>query len=146
MNKYLLILLLLLNSNIIYAYDFMIDGLCYKVLSESERTVKVTWKASNDYYTGNIVIPERVTHNSKTYTVTTIGDYAFANVSIGSVDKDGEITGAGVGNNDELVSVKFPNTLKTINISAFHGCRKLSDVMFPTSLETIDYSAFGYCI
>lgn len=39
------------------AYDFKVDGIYYNVLSESDRTCKVT----NDfpYYSGKITIPEK---------------------------------------------------------------------------------------
>ena len=40
----------------------------------------VTYQGSSSYsneYTGNVVIPESVTYNEKTYSVTSIGNYAF---------------------------------------------------------------------
>lgn len=61
------------------AYDFVIDGLKYTVLSEEDRTVEVTMPVSRDVREVNI--PARVINNSKTYKVTRIGSEAFRGCS-----------------------------------------------------------------
>ena len=65
------------------AWNFVVDGIYYTVTSSSyPHTVKVT---DNGYYsgsyTGAITIPETVTYNYKTYSVTSIGDWAFSSSS-----------------------------------------------------------------
>lgn len=71
-----MLLLLLLPSQAVLAYDFMSDGIYYDITSATDLTCEVTYR-NNYNYTGNIVIPESVTYNGTTYSVTSIGDYAF---------------------------------------------------------------------
>ena len=89
------------------AYDFKSDGLCYNILSEEDLTVEVTYYRSgvdNEYYvSGNIEIPRRVIRNSKTYTVTSIGSYAFYFCN-------------------NLTSVTIPNSVTSIGDYAFNTC------------------------
>ena len=68
------------------AHDFEIDGIYYNITSCTELTVGVTYRGNNyDSYSnensGTVIIPEKVTYNSKEYSVTSIGNYAFCNCS-----------------------------------------------------------------
>ena len=58
------------------AYNFEVDGICYNITSETDLTVEVTDRNTNSYK-GMVVIPEGVTYNGKTYSVTSIGSSAF---------------------------------------------------------------------
>lgn len=110
-----------------YDYDFMSGGIYYDVLSEEDRTVEVTRRESSGSYSGSIIIPERVLHEGKTYTVTSIGDYAFYNCYV-------------------LASVTFPATLTSIGDYAFSGCSALTSVdLSSTSLTSIGDYAFWDC-
>ena len=66
-----------------FAHDFEYGGIYYNITSSTAPyTVAVTYQgtAYNEYmdeYTGSVTIPEKVTYNGKTYSVTSIGDYAF---------------------------------------------------------------------
>ncbi len=44
-----------------------------------------------------------------------------------------------------IKSIKFPKTLKSIGMSAFFNCKYLTNVTIPDSVETIESSAFQYC-
>ena len=44
-----------------------------------------------------------------------------------------------------LVSVKFPNTLKSIGVGSFAHCSNLTSVVLPNSLSSIESSAFSGC-
>ena len=64
----------------LYAHDFEVDGIYYRLLSE-ESQVAVTYYGNNAYdvpeeykYTGSVTIPETVTYQGATYSVTSIGD------------------------------------------------------------------------
>ena len=57
-------------------YDFMVDGIYYVVTDAN--CVSVTRKDSNGHtYSGEVIIPETVTYDGVTYTVTRIGANAF---------------------------------------------------------------------
>ena len=61
-------------------HDFEVDGIYYKY--NGDVTVSVTFKGSshNEYankYTGDVIIPSSVTYSGTTYSVTSIGTYAF---------------------------------------------------------------------
>ncbi|MDE5723214.1 MAG: hypothetical protein K2H99_03415, partial [Paramuribaculum sp.] len=62
------------------AYDFEVDGIYYSISSSTAKTVSVTYKSGN-IYSGEIIIPEKVTYNSTEYSVIEIGNYAFSGCS-----------------------------------------------------------------
>ena len=74
---------LLISANA-FAYDFEKDGIYYNILSETDRTIAVTYCYYNNingyynYFSGNLIIPAKVIYNGKTYTVTSIGANAFS--------------------------------------------------------------------
>lgn len=109
------------------AYSFSVDGIYYNVLSSTYKSVSVTF-ANNKYasYSGNVVVPSKVTYNGVAYTVVSIGSRAFCN-------------------SEALNSVELPNTVTSIGDEAFYFCKSLKTVNLPTSLESIDEGAFYYC-
>lgn len=133
MNKYLLSLIVVLFSAIsASAYDFEHGNICYNKISDNE--VEVTYyyidfkNQKQDYYTGDVVIPESIRVNgTKEYTVTKIGKYAFL-YSYG------------------LSSVTIPATVKVIGSQAFGDCENLITITISDSDEelTTDYFATGY--
>ena len=157
-----------------YDYDFMSGGIYYNVLSEEDRTVEVTRRDSYSHYSGSIIIPERVLHEGKTYTVmsigyraffycdaltsvtfpaslTSIGDYAFSGCSaLTSVDLSSTSL-TSIGDYafyycEALTSVAFPTSLTSIGDEAFRGCYALTSVdLSSTSLTSIGYEAFRGC-
>lgn len=110
------------------AYDAKINGIYYN-FSETEATVTYHQYSSSNkkIYVGNIVIPESVTYNGKTYPVTSIGFYAFYSCS-------------------DLTSVTIPNSVTIIDGRAFESCSSLTNVTIPNSVTTIGGSAFYKCI
>ncbi len=113
------------------AFDFEYGGLYYDILSESDRTVEVSEPADETHqdlppYGGDVVIPEHVVYDSKTYTVTSIGMYAFYE-------------------GDQLTSVVIPNTVTNIDDKAFSDCINLTEINIPASVTTIGYRVFRNC-
>ena len=109
-----------------YAYDFSVDGIYYSKYSDG-KTVYVTYKDTNyNSYSGSVVIPPTVTYRGTTYSVTSIGDYAFYGCS-------------------RLTSVKIPNSVTSIGFEAFSGCSGLTSVTIPNSVTEIDGGAFASC-
>ena len=103
--KLLMLTAVLSASTNIYAYDFKVDGIYYDIISSSEKTVAVTDGSSN--YSGNVVIPDQVTYNNYTYSVTSIGGYAFYGCS-------------------GLTSVTIGNSVTSIGGYAFRYCSGLT--------------------
>ena len=121
----LILLVMAVGTTGVYAYDFEKDGIYYNILSEEDRTVEVTNQSDwGDSYSGDIVIPQRVINDGKTYSVTTIGENAFYYCSA-------------------LTSVSMPS-ITTISDYAFYYCSALTSVSMP-SVTTIGDRAFGNC-
>ena len=146
-------------------YDFSAvcstgQTLYYKIISDTEPyAVAVTCpnktqnvvKLYKGYTepTGDLVIPEMVTHNGKTYSVTCIGEDAFSccenltTVTIpNSVDSIGKFA---FYTCDGLKSITIPNSVTTICYRAFFDCDGLETVNLGNSVEKIGEQAFGYC-
>lgn len=58
-----------------HAYDFVANDIYYNVVSSTGKTCEVVF--GNKKYTGDIVIPNKVTYNNETFTVASIGQRAF---------------------------------------------------------------------
>ena len=117
-----------------FAYDFLVDGIYYKITNSSTREVSVTLKyydSGGRYesatiisdYKGNVVIPSTVTYNGIVYSVTGIGDNAF--------------------DDSDVTSVTIPNTVKSIGNSAFAYCILLTNIQIPSSVTSLGGSVFA---
>ena len=152
--KHLFTALLLLCTTVASAHDFEVDGIYYNILSEEDKTVEVTYSGtyySSDYYEyqGNVKIPETVTYNSNTYSVSSIGEEAFRYCSgLTSIVIPNSITSIGnYGFNDcsSLISVTIGNNVTSIGYDAFRDCTSLEVVKIPNSVTDIGYMAFYGC-
>lgn len=104
------------------SYDFEANGIYYDI---NGNEAIVTRNTSSEY-SGDVVIPETVSHEGVTYTVTTIGDSAFYYCL-------------------ELTGVTIPNTVTTISSHAFWNCHELTNVTIGNSVTLIDDKAFYMC-
>ena len=68
MKKVLVLLVMVLGTTNMFAFE--VDGLLFNITSETNQTVEVTNKDFNGNYQGEIVIPESIVYNGKTYKVT----------------------------------------------------------------------------
>ena len=153
MNKIKAILAFLFLPISIFAYNFELDSIYYNILSEEDRTVETTYlsdfRNNADTYEGEIEIPKKLIYNSKTYTVTAIGDKTFYYCSkLNSVSIPNSVTS--IGNNAfsscwGLTSVSIPNSVTSIGNSAFRDCRRLTSVSIPNSVTLIGDHAFEDC-
>ncbi len=122
----LFISLILLSLPPIWAYDFEVDNIFYKINTDGT-SVSVTYETT-DYrsYEGDIIIPEQVSYNNQSYKINSIDERAFYNCPT-------------------LTSVNIPGSVITIGKYAFSYCNTLSIVNIPNELTTIDAYAFSYC-
>lgn len=140
----ILALVLTINT-VVFASTFVVNGIKYSTTSSS--TVEVSAKYPK--YEGNVVIPESVNYNEITYSVTSIGNYAFYNCnSLASVTIPNSVKS--IGNNAfqgcvELSSVVIPNGVITIGDSSFEGCSNLTSVTIGNNVSTIGKYAFWHC-
>ena len=81
-------------------YDVEIDGIYY-ILIKKAKVAEVTYGRKK--YNGKISIPEYIDYEGLKYDVKTIGSSAFSNCS-------------------ELTSISIPNSVTSIEKSAFSGC------------------------
>lgn len=117
---------MLLTSINAFAHDFEADGIYYSIISKENKTVEVTYRGSNmseysNEYMGSVVIPENVTYNSLTYSVTSIDYAAFA-----------DCTG--------LTSITIPNSVTNIGPSAFARCTSLNEIICESATPPTAYS------
>ena len=120
----------LLCSMSVSAHDFEVDGIYYNITTDN--TVTVTYQGNSYYeysneYSGEVKIPESVTYNGNTYSVTSIGNSAFRGCS-------------------SLTSVELPNSVTSIGAYAFAECSSLTSVEIPNSVTSIGDEAFWNCI
>ena len=101
---------------------FYQGGIYYKIVENN--TISVT--SGDVKYFGDVVIPEQVKYNGETYTVTSIGNWAFEDCS-------------------GLTSVTIPDGVTSIGWRAFENCSGLTFVTIPSSVTSIDDSAFAKC-
>ena len=123
-------LTLIASVNAIYASDTQVDGIWYN-FDNSTKTASVTYRgysndSYDDEYSGLVVIPSSVTYNGTTYSVTSIGELAFAYCS-------------------SLPSVTIGESVTNIGGYAFYGCSSLASVTIPNSVTSIGEEAFGEC-
>ena len=136
------------------AHDFSVGGIYYKYLDKTAKTVEVTYKGSNydsysNEYTGSVTIPSSVTYSGITYSVTSIGSFAFFECSgLTSVTIGNSVISIGSSafmNCSGLTSVTIGNSVTSIGSSAFSFCSGLTSITIPNSVTEIGDWAFSYC-
>ena len=131
MKKLFSLLMVLITTTCLWAYDFQANGLYYKITSNVEPyTVEVTAEEEFDGYveystypqTYNnqtiINIPSTIKHGDNVYTVTSIANATFAKCY-------------------SLVSVTIPHTVTKVGKGLFYGCTSLQDVTLSSNIQNI---------
>ena len=153
------LLLVLLLPATASAIRIEIDSIYYNVEGSKatvtyEYTTVIYWGSTvtRDYYSdypGNIVIPETITYNDTTYTVESIGPYAFNGCSRltgivipNSVTSIGKLAFKGCTN---LTCINIPSSVTYIGNRGFEDCTGLVDITIPNSVTDMGSSAFSGC-
>ncbi len=100
-----------------------INGIFYNLFSKGH-IAEVT--INPNYYSGVLVIPDKVAYQGSVYNVTSIGNSAF-----------GYCTG--------LTSISIPNSVSIIGTFAFSHCTGLTSIIIPENMTSIGNYAFYYC-
>lgn len=124
MKKIICLLAFMASCFFASASSFVIGGIAYTPISDSE--VAVIPIEGFSYY-GKIVIPETVQHEDVQYSVVKIGDSAFYECYC-------------------LTDVTLPKTIVEIGNYAFCSCPNLKAIVLPESLEVLGTKAFWECV
>ena len=119
------------------------QGVTYTLNNDGTATVSAC-----DRTVTSIKIPSNVESNGQTYTVTSIGDDAFASCHITSVDIPDSVTVIDSWTFIEctdLTSVDIPDSVTSIANGAFSECRSLTSVTIPDGVTSIGNNAFYRC-
>ena len=145
------LLVALLTTLSTHAYDFKSGDLYYSTTSKN--TVEVTYQeyGSESNYQGltTATIPATVTYNGTTYSVISIGDWAFQDCStLTSITIGNSVTSIGdeaFRSCSSLTSINIPNSVTSIGNGAFYWCTSLTSITLPNSVTSIGDGAFNGC-
>lgn len=151
MKKYLLtVLSVVFSITLMGQTEFTItsDSLTYTVINPTNNYVSVK-RQQNMEIKRDLIIPDSVTYNGVTYTVTEIAYQGFYQVNqLKRVTLPNTITKIGneaFKNNGNLEKINIPNSVTEIGTAAFQACHKLGQVILPDGLEVIPNSLFADC-
>ena len=99
MKKQLLLFMFMLVPMLASADAVEINGIYYNLVAKVQQAEVA--KKTSGYYTGSVVIPEKVTYEGVEYNVTSIGGSAFQNCT-------------------DLTSITLPNSLTSIGKYSFY--------------------------
>lgn len=122
--------LLLANVALAQTHDFSAvapsgQTLYYKIVDGEAHVVKPYGSYNSSDMQGDLSIPQSVSHNGTTYTVSAIGSGAFSYCGY-------------------ITSVVIPNTVRIIGEEAFYSCG-MNTVSIPGSVTKIRDEAFSWC-
>lgn len=174
MKNLLLFLFMFFLPIVILAEKVKINGVYYN-LNESEKTAEVTYETrsfNEKTYSGELIIPNEITHDNETYTVSSIGEYAFSNCSnltsvtipnnVISIGRDAFLNSGWYNNQPEgviylsnfMIGYKGEKPIGKLTISdgttliadrALINCSELTSISLPNSLKYIGKETFFGC-
>lgn len=162
--KLLVAFLMMLCCGTAMASDFVtVDGFKFLVDTDKEEATLLP----NDY-SGEVVVPEKVTFEGKDYPVTTLGsscfggsvkkvdipktvkmlsDYCFKEADIKSIQIPSSVTALGEGcfSCSQIETIDIPSSVVKLGKHCFNYCTRLRIVNLPNSLDNIPEYCFSHC-
>ena len=154
-----LLLAIVVSIGTAHALLTTIDGIAYSLYGNNVAKVY-----SGNNCSGHVIIPSTINYTHElyydssisdyiyetiSYTVTSIGDYAFSGCSgLTSLTLPNTITNIGYGafrDCSGLSSITIPNSVISIGEYAFSGCSSLTSVTLPNGVTNIEYHTFENC-
>ena len=126
----------------------VIDGLRY-VLNSDTKTAALLPK-KDGYYSGDIIIPEKVKGNDGVEYVVTMLEYqCFGDCSgLTSITIPSSVTSFGVScfsGCSGLTSITIPSSVTSFGLFCFRGCSGLTSITIPSSVTSLSGSCFSGC-
>ena len=145
MKKYILLIMLSCMSLFHAAAQetITVNNIRYYI-DNGEATIAV----QDETLSGDIIIPESITHEGRSYTVFRTTNGAFQNTDITSISLPNNIKS--LGNNcfkqcHNLISVKLPDNITSLGDYTFSICSKLSLIKLPDTLTSLGEYCFSGC-
>lgn len=145
MNRILITLVIAVAAGLSAKAILVVDGIYYDIDMEKKTAIvwdtdkcafdvewiiegidSRPWHNYDNAYSGDIVIPEKITVDGEEYTVTAIAAGAFAQ-------------------SKELTSVTMPNTITEVMIGAFNGCTNLREIKFSNQTRGVRNETLQGC-
>lgn len=121
-----------------------IDGFNYK-LNYDDKTAELIDPVEG-HYEGDIVVPDYVVQDGTKYAVTTLGEGAFENAQLTSLQLPKEtlkrIKLMAFYNTHGVKTLDIPETVTTLDEDAIQNCLELTHVHIPASVSKITYDTF----
>lgn len=157
MERKIVLILIALFTLAVNAEVVEIDGISYNLISKGN-IAEVT---GCHHYSGDAVIPETVTYNDVTYSVTTIRKNAFTGCSLNSIEipssitkicqeafYNGKATSVKIKDLAAWCNINFESYFKTNPLSTashlFLNDEEIHDLVIPDGVKTITSHAFYY--
>ena len=143
----ILLVMVLMTTN--SAFAEVIDGLNYKLHSETKTAVLLP--KTDGKYSGDIIVPEKVkASDGLEYSVVSFENRCFADcVNLTSISIPASVTKLNAYcfyGCSSLTSVTIPTSVTELKAYCFYGCRSLTSVTIPASVTSLEEKCFDGCI
>lgn len=136
------------------AQTFVYDGIIYKAsgakLTVQKPGTKVTvGEAGPTEYAGDLVIPDEIKYNGKTYTVTSVGNAFKDQKNLTSLVMSNTVTtiSRGCFQGDSILrTVVLSNAITTYAGDLFNSCKSLEEISIPGAAKEIASNQFKGCV
>ena len=126
----------------------VVDGLRYNLDSETKTATLLPKK--NGYYSGDIVVPEKVKGNDGVvYVVTAFEDRCFYHCGLTSITIPSSVTSLGrscFSGCSRLTSITIPSSVTSLGEDCFYDCSGLTSITLPSSVTSLGDHCFDDCI